>query len=101
MQPVKHSICHSVKEKATSHQSCKPYSPVGVSHIAAPVHEDKRGEHHDNEQLAGIVEHGHSPAELLGEAVLFLVKAEEYCQKNERIDELNQLDGLYHMLVFI
>ncbi len=101
MQPVKRSICHSVKEKTTGHDCCKSDCPVWISHEAAPVHEDKRTEHHDNEQLAGIEEHGHAPAEILGEAVLFLVQAEEYCQKNERIDELDQLDGLYHTLVVI
>ena len=42
-----------------------------------------------------------APVEPLVEAVFLLIQAEENCQTNEGIEELDQLDGLYHMLVFI
>ena len=101
MQPVKHMVSHSVKEKATGHERCKCNCPVGISHVAAPVHEDKRAEHHDDEQLACAEGHGHAPTETLHEAVFLLVEAEECCQNNEGKEILNELESLYHTLVFI
>ena len=85
MQPVKNAVCHSVKEKTTGHERCKSHSPVRISHVAAPVHEDERAEHHDDEQLACAEGHSHTPAESFHDAVFLLVEAEEYCQKNEGI----------------
>ena len=85
MQPVKHTVSHSVKEKTTGHERCKCNSPVRISHVAAPVHEDKRAEHHDDEQLACAEGHSHTPAKSFHDAVFLLVEAEEYCQKNEGI----------------
>ena len=101
MQPVKHAVCHSVKEKTTGHERCKCNCPVGISHVAAPVHEDKRAEHHDDEQLACAEGHGHAPTETLHKAVFLLVEAEEYCQNNEGKEILNELESLYHTLVFV
>ena len=80
MQTVKHCICHSIKDKAKGHECCKTNCIVGISHEAAPVHEEKRAEHHYDIQLTCAERHGHAPAEPLGNAVLLLVEAEEYCQ---------------------
>ena len=89
MQPVEYTVCHVVWDKAASHKCSKKYSQVRAGHVAAPVDEEKRGEHNNDEELACAERHGHAPAELSGEAVFLLVQAEENCQENEGIKELD------------
>ena len=101
MQPVKCGICHSVREKAAGDNSGKKDCMVGICHVAAPVHEYEQADRQKSEQPSSIEVHCHAPTEPLGEAVFLLIQAEEYCQHNEGIKELNQLDSLYHTLVFI
>ena len=101
MQPVKHGICHSVREKAAGYDGRKQDCQIGICHKAAPVHEEKQADRQEGEQPPCIEVHRHAPAELFGDAVFLLVQAEENCQKNEGIEELDQLDGLYHTSVFI
>ena len=101
MQPVKRGICHSVREKAAGDNSRKKDCMVGICHVAAPVHEYEQADRQKSEQPSGIEVHRHAPIEPLGEAVFLLIQAEEECQNNEGIEELDQLDCLYHTLVFI
>ena len=101
MQPVKRGICHSVREKAAGDNSGKKDRIVGICHIAAPVHEDEQADCQECEQPSCIEVHRHAPAETSIDAVFLLIQAEEYCQNNEGIEELDQLDGLYHTLVVI
>ena len=101
MQPGKNGICHSVREKAAGDNSGKKDRIVGICHIAAPVHEDEQADRKECEQPSCIEVHRHAPVEPLVEAVFLLIQAEENCQNNEGIAELDQLDGLYHTLVFI
>ena len=101
MQPVKNGICHSVREKAARENSGKKDRIVGICHVAAPVHEDEQADRQKCEQSSSIEVHRHAPVEPLVEAVFLFIQAEENCQNNEGIEELDQLDGLYHTLVVI
>ena len=101
MQPVQCGICHSVREKAAGDKSREKDCIVGICHVAAPVHEDEQADCQECEQPSGIEVHRHAPVEPLIEAVFLLVQAEENCQNNEGIEELDQLDGLYHTLIVI
>jgi len=100
-QPVKRGFCHSVREKAAGDNSGKKDRIVGICHIAAPVHEDEQADCQECEQSSSIEVHRHAPAETSVDAVFLLIQAEEYCQNNEGIEELDQLDGLYHTSVVI
>ena len=101
MQPMEYSVCHSVKEEAYSYSCGKTNSIVGVSHVAAPVHEDERAEQDDDEKLACAMADCHTPVEAFHESVFLFVEAEEYCQKNEGVKELDDVKRQYHTLVFI
>ena len=101
MQPVKCGICHSVREKAAGHNGRKEDCQIGICHKAAPVHEDEQADRQENEHPSCIEVHRHAPAESSGEVVFLLIQAEENCQNNEGIEELDQLDCLYHTLVII
>ena len=101
MQSVQRGICHSVREKAAGDSSGKNDRIVGICHVAAPVHEDEQADRQKCEQPSCIEVHRHAPAETSVDAVFLLIQAEENCQNNEGIAELDQLDGLYHTLVFI
>ena len=94
MQPVKETVCHSVKEEATGHQRSKQDCPVGISHAAAPVDEDEQHEHYEDKKLAATKGDDHLPIEHPHDVVILAVQAEGCNKKNEGIKELYKLKSM-------